>query len=44
MDSQNKRVKGIRSVSEATAVFSDAFQFPGKRIDPDAPKTMEKDR
>lgn len=34
----------IRDVSEATAVFSDAFQFPGSALNPEAPPYIERDR
>lgn len=44
MSVSKKQITGVRSISEATAVFSDAFQFPGMSINPDAPKTIERDR
>lgn len=31
-------------LSQARAVFSDAFQFPGQRLDPAAPPMIERDR
>lgn len=34
----------IPDVSEATAVFSDAFQFPGSELNPEAPPYIERDR
>jgi len=34
----------IRDISEATAVFSDAFQFPGTALNPEAPPYIERDR
>lgn len=34
----------IRDISEATAVFSDAFQFPGSVLNPEAPPYIERDR
>lgn len=40
----SKPVKGVRAVSEATAVFTDAFQFPGTSLSPDMPPYIEKDR
>lgn len=33
-----------QSISGARAVFSDAFQFPGRRLDPIAPPMIERDR
>lgn len=34
----------IPDISEATAVFSDAFQFPGMSLNPEAPAYIERDR
>lgn len=32
------------ATQRATAVFSDAFQFPGRALDPSAPEVIERDR
>lgn len=40
----NKPIQGVRSISDATAVFSDNFQFGFKEMPPDMPKYIEKDR
>lgn len=34
----------VPDIAQATAVFSDAFQFPGSRLNPDAPAYIERDR